>query len=439
MARASTSSRVLDYALRDERKTDWRHDLRHGRGENKDPDGSLLNAKIALSKAPEWDGVICYNEMQRQVVQVCHGPWESADRWGKKLPQPLPWSDLQTIRTTIWLQENAINLQTRVVREAVIHEASLNCFHPVKDYLHECCEKWDGEPRIDSWLNTYAKADRSEFVTAIGARWLISGVARIYEPGCKADHMLVLEGQQGIGKSSIAAILGGEYFTDDLPNLESKDAAMAVASHWIVEMSELTALRKSMVETVKAFLSRTVDKYRPPYGRDQEFHPRQCIFIGTVNDAKYLMDTTGNRRFWPVASGLRVEEWAATREALLRDRDQLWGEAVQRYRDGCKWHLDTPTLIAAAQVQQSARLEEDVWQDEIETAVAEMERELGYEGLTVGMVLKKLGKPKENWNHADSKRVQSVLRFLKFEPCEKRVREEDGKTRARLWKRQETR
>ena len=211
--------------------------------------------------------------------------------------------------------------------------------HPVRDYLTALV--WDGISRLDSWLITYLDAEDTPLIRAIGSRWMISAVARIMQPGAKVDHMLILEGPQGGKKSSaLKTLAGAEWFTDELAEIGSKDAAQQMRGIWIIEIAELDAISRAEVSRIKAFLTRTTDRYRPPYERYVVEVPRQCVFAGSVNPETYLRDETGNRRFWPVRCG------SIDIDALRHDRDQLWAEAVARYRQGAIWWLDEPELIA---------------------------------------------------------------------------------------------
>ena len=162
---------------------------------------------------------------------------------------------------------------------------------------------WDGVERLDRWLSTYLGAEDTDYSRAVGSRWLISAVARIFQPGAKADCCLILEGPQGIRKSTALRTIAGEYFTDELADLGSKDAAMQTRGVWIIELSELDNLSHAEVARIKAFMSRTTDRFRPPYGMRLVESPRQCVFAGTVNHGTYLRDETGGRRFWPVVCG----------------------------------------------------------------------------------------------------------------------------------------
>jgi len=406
--------------------TNWRTQLVYSRGENKAPDASLLNAVTALKLAPEWQRVIGFNELARSVYQIGTAPWNEGD-----LNKPTEWTDLMTIRVTEWLQSEAIMVKSTTTHEAIQRVADDRRYHPVLDYLQRVSRQWDGRERINTWLTEYCGAKDTDFTRAVARKWLVSGVARIYAPGCKADHMLLIEGKQGIGKSRAAAVLGGEWFSDDVPSLDSHAAAFAVARHWIVEMSELTAMRKSMVEVVKAFLSRTADKFRPPYGRELVNFPRQCIFVGTVNpdEGGYLTDRTGNRRFWPVScpEELRVEE-------LQRDRDQLWAEATLAYLARETWWMDSEDLKYAAAIEQEKRLEVDPWVEPIQRALVEMRQpEARHQakgpGVTTGELLAALGIPIDRRTRREDLRCATILRSLGYVSCKVRRLDENGDPR----------
>lgn len=175
--------------------------------------------------------------------------------------------------------------------------------------------------------------------------------------------MLVLEGRQGAGKSQALAVLGGPWFSDEMATLGSKDAAMLARAGWIIEVAELDALGRSEATAIKSFLSRSVDRYRPPYGRLVVEQPRQCILIGTTNSQAYLKDETGGRRFWPVRVG------TISLERLRNARDQLFAEAVARFRAGEPWWLIDRALVEAASHEQAARFTEDPWRATIEELV----------------------------------------------------------------------
>ena len=270
------------------------------------------------------------------------------------------WSDNFTSKTREWFETVAkIKPALGDVERALQTVARDNGFHPVREYFEPL--RGDGTPRLDTWLIDYFHAADTPYVRAIGPRWLISSVARIYEPGCQADHVLVLEGPQGKQKSTALRTLAvkDEWFTDRLSNLSSKDAIQEVAGVLIIELAELDILMRTKPAAYKAFLTRRHDRFRPVYGRHMVLWKRQCVFAGTVNppaNGRYLNDPTGARRFWPVTCRGRIDI-----DALRRDRDQLWAEAVVRYRRGDPWWLETEALERLAEAEQQARIAVDPW------------------------------------------------------------------------------
>ena len=250
--------------------------------------------------------------------------------WGDEPPDS-PWTDHHESLRRVWFQSEGINPAAGDVGRAVQAAARHNSFHPVRDYFDALV--WDGVPRLDTWLIDYFHAEDSPYIRAIGPRYLISSVARIYQPGCKVDHMLVLEGPQGKQKSEALRTLAvnDAWFTDRLSHVASKDAAQETAGVLIIEIAEMDALTRATPSAMKSFMTRRSDRFRPPYGK----HPitlrgSACSPAPSTRPRRrYLRDQTGARRFWPVACRGMID--LAGLEAA---RDQLWAEAVHRFKAG---------------------------------------------------------------------------------------------------------
>jgi putative DNA primase/helicase len=273
--------------------------LRHERGQHK---GELVacvaNAVTILTCDVRWREVLAFDEFEGAVVTLKVPPWHRQDRPAD--PKPGLWTDANTTRLRGWLaRELKLVLGKDDADSAIYVAAERRVVHPVRDWLASL--QWDGTKRLDTWLPRYLGADDTPFVRAAGAKFLISACARVFAPGCKADHMLVLQGAQGIGKSTaLAALVPIDAWYNDELDLESKDGKIALRGVWIIEASELASLRNAKTAAIKSFLSRRIDKYRDPYGRRDGRHPRMCVVASTTNEDAYLKDDTGNRRFWPV-------------------------------------------------------------------------------------------------------------------------------------------
>ena len=237
---------------------------------------------------------------------------------------------------------------TPTVRDAVYTLANHHQFHPVCDYLDSLV--WDGVPRINTWLIDYAGAEDTPYTQAVSCLPLLAAVRRVRRPGCKFDEMLVLEGKQGTDRSQALEVLAvrPEWFSDSrVFGLSGRDAIEALTGKWIIEASELDGIHINNLPSVKAFLSRVSDRGRGAYAHTTGELKRQCVFIGTTNDDKYLLDPTGNRRWWPVLTRKPFDL-----EALKRDRDQLWAEAAAREAKGESIRLPKELWAAAAEQQQ---------------------------------------------------------------------------------------
>lgn len=387
------------------------------------PERNEANVIIALSSDAIFAGVLAFDDFAQEIVVRQPLPWD-----GPTQTFPRPWEDADDVRTAEWLQLRGVNVAPLVVGRAVGAVAREHRIHPVRDWLDHL--RWDGIPRIQTWTSTYLGAEPTPFHHTIGALWMISAVARIFRPGVKADHMLILEGPQGARKSTAIKVLAGEdWFTDELPELGSKDAALHMQGIWIVEIAELDAIGRAEVSRIKAFLTRTTDRFRPPYGRYTVEVPRQCVFAGTVNPNTYLRDETGNRRFWPLRCG------TIDIAALARDRDQLWAEAVHLFREGAIWWIDDAAILAEAAAAQEARYQADAWDACIDRWLTHDTRSInrghaGYEDwqdeeferadpirdVSVGEILEgALGIEPAKWTKGDQMRVGAWLKSRDWE------------------------
>ncbi|EPO4312410.1 VapE domain-containing protein [Klebsiella pneumoniae] len=288
-----------------------------------------------------WTGVFWYDEFSGKIRVERETPWGEL---------PSEWRDEHDDMLAAWAEAQfGVAVGANIAAEAVQLLAMRDRRDPVVEYLKSL--EWDGVPRLDTWLLRLAGAQDTIFNRAAGKRTLIAGVARAFNPGCKHDPALVLEGPQGLRKSSLVRALApnGEWFTDRLDGeVGSKDSMQSLAGRWIVELAEMTGMTRGEVKAIKGFMASGDDKYRPSYGRRTVSHPRRCIFIGTINpegDGSYLTDTTGGRRFWPVKC-TQIDL-----ETAKAERDQLWAEAVALYQRGEQWWLTDEEEAEAKEVQ----------------------------------------------------------------------------------------
>lgn len=390
---------------------DWRDGLIRSNS-TWQPKPLLTNAGLALRQASEWTDRLAFDTFAQQITLCGAAPWEL-----NGVPPKRPWSDYFTALTCEWLQQQDIHVTPETAGLAVATVAQGQKFHPVHDYLRKCT--WDGLHRLDSMLSAYFGAEQSPYTAAVGARWLISAVARVYDPGCKADHAPIFEGKQGTRKSTAVSVLFSPWFAEDLGgDIGSKDAALQIAGRWCIELAELDSLERSEVSRIKAWISRRTDRYRPPYGKLPIDQPRQCVFAGTVNRDDYLRDETGGRRFWPIRCA------TIDVEGLARDRDQLWAEAAVRYHAGESWWLDQPDLSDQAEVEQGQRYSVDAWDQVISTYISEHFKE----EVTVQEVLRHaVGIDVGKWSRTDQMRVAKSLVSMGWA----KVRLRDGDVR--IW------
>ena len=370
------------------------------KGDRDKPRPVLANVLIALRCAPELGGVVLFDVFRNRVVKRKPPPWQP------NLAGDEEWSSSDDVHLAAWLQHRGINVSAEIVAQAVDAEARERPFHPVRDHLAGLI--WDGKSRLDGWMTKYLGAESTDYVKAIGAKFLISAVARVMSPGCKADNVPVLSGAQGIGKSSALRILGDPFYSDQISQFGTKDAAFELAGVWIIELAELEGMQGTNVAAIKAFISRPSDRFRPPYGRRVVSQPRQCVFVGTVNATDFLRDETGSRRFWPVACS-RVDI-----DGLAGVRDQLWAEARDRYLVGETWWLEDRAVVASAREEQQERYIEDPWHERI--AIFAESRET----VSQAEILEMLSIEAARQSPHDARRVKKCLRAIGWERYQER-------------------
>jgi predicted P-loop ATPase len=370
---------------------------------------NLANLILILEEAPKWKGVLAYNEFKACVVIRKRPPWVDE-------PLDSPWVDHHDSLCRVWFQRDAgINPAAGDVGRAVQAAAKCCKFHPVRDHLNALV--WDGTSRLETWPIVYLHTENSAYVRAVGPRYLISAVARVYEPGCQVDHVLTLEGPQGKLKSQLLRTLAirDDWFTDRLSHIGSKDAALDIAGVWIVEIAEMEALTRATPSAMKAFITRRSDRFRPPYGKHVVNLKRQCVFSATINPSKetggrYLKDPTGARRIWPVACRGMIDL-----QGLEQARGQIWAEAVHRFKSGAPWWLETPELEALAIAEQEARFVIDSWEDDVRDWVGDRTN------VSVAEVLEHaIGIASKHHSQAAQTRIVKILRdrlgFTKYRP-----------------------
>lgn len=380
----------------------------------------VLQKKLAnnwywmLRGHPDVRHVFAFNDISQGVFLMRRPPWET-DTDAPFRPRSLKESDIY--QAAIWLENKSLTLKKSDARDAIKSVADHRHFNPIKEYLQGL--QWDGVPRLAGGMyegaamphaaEEYLGAPPDAIFGTFLTKWHVSAVARIMRPGCKADCMLIVEGQQGRMKSTylraMATINGHEYFADGIGDITNKDSIMLMAGCWIIENAELAGFSRPELSHIKAWLSRTTDRYIPKFESEPREIPRSFVVSGTHNPSGhgYLKDPTGNRRFWPLPV-VQVDI-----DRVRRDRDQLWAEAMALYQAGHEWWL-TPEEEAACDLLTEERRAVDPWSYKIEEAVG-----MG-KSVTLKEVLEKLAIPAAQQNELTVKRIGDYLRGEKFRP-----------------------
>jgi len=329
----------------------------------------VANVITILTHHDQWRGVLAYDEFGEQMVARKPPPWDETEC---KHPRPGTWTDADDTRLDAWLQRHEQLHVKRAMGPLVDVVARRNAFHPVREWLDRL--RWDGVHRS---LTAYLDAQGP--MAELACRWmLVSAVARIYKPGCKVDTMTILQGDQGLRKSSaMKALYGPEWFSDTPIDLSNKDSYVGLRGKWCIEWAEFETSSRFEQGRIKAFCSSATDHYRDPYGRRARDVPRQCVFVASTNEFEIFKDATGSRRYMPFAVGEGIDL-----EAIERDREQLWAEAVEAYRAGEKWWAVTAEERELCRDEQEARYDADAW----EAVIMRWARTLTRERITIDEV-----------------------------------------------------
>jgi predicted P-loop ATPase len=381
------------------------------------PKATLHNTLVVLREHPAWAGLYELDEFANQIRLTREPPYGGSAR---------ELAERDAAELAAWLgnpAEIGMPVTSGLALEAITTIAARHAVHPVRQYLDGLT--WDGVERLPTVLPDWFEAPGNPYTERVGLCWLTSAVARVMCPGCKVDFMVVLEGGQGIGKSSaVRELFGAPWYAEQTESPQSKDFYQVLAGRWVLEIGEMQSFAKADLARVKQAITTQDDVYRPSYGRVARRFPRQSIFVGTTNEDEYLKDYTGARRFLPVRCR------SANVRGLIAMRDQLWAEAVERWRQGFEFWVLPPE----ARAEQEARYQHDSWIDPIREWVEGRGPPTAYPmGAPIGplartsvheTMTRALGVELAKHTRQDQMRVGTVLRLLGFE--RQRVRGPDG-------------
>lgn len=326
-----------------EENTQWMHRL------DMDDKGQYMqtidNVVLILDNDPFIKGRIAFNEFSNRLMKRDNLPWHSLENLG----EGDPWEDSDDASLRHYIEKAYGITHIQRVADGLAIVGKRRKYHPIREYLKGV--QWDGIPRVENLLIDYLGAADSSYVKIVTRKALTAAVARVFSPGIKFDYMLVMVGDQGIGKSHIISLLGQNWFSDSLNTVQGKEAYEQLQDAWLIEMAELSATKNAEAESVKHFISKRADSYRMAYGKNVKKIPRQCIFFGTTNDDEFLKDKTGNRRFWPVKVGvkpIKKSMWTEMDQYII---DNIWSEAMDIWEGGEKLYLEGKVAKEATRVQ----------------------------------------------------------------------------------------
>lgn len=307
------------------------------------PAKTIDNIIIILEHDPLLKNKLAFDEFANRGLVIGELPWDSRNRRRQ-------WTDVDDAGLMHYLEKTYSITGENKVLKAITLTAHKNAINDIKNYLTSL--QWDDVKRLDTLLIDYLGAQDTPYVRAAIRKSLCAAVARVMNPGCKYDYMPIFVGPQGIGKSTFLQKLGKSWFSDSLQTFEGKEASELIQGVWINEIGELNGMSKAETNAVKQFLSRSEDIFREPYGRRTSNYPRRCVFFGTTNDSEFLKDRTGNRRFWPIDTGI-IKPIKSVFTDLENEVDQIWAEAF------CYWQLGERLYLTGVEEEQSKQAQEE--------------------------------------------------------------------------------
>ena len=334
------------------KNTDWMAELEYDRkGAIK---STLKNIICILDNDPMLSGHL-WHDLFSGFDLVRNGlPWDR---------KAIQWGNRDDANLRVYLEENYGVTGKDKIKDAKDAVFTRHRVHPIREYLNSL--EWDGVPRLETLIIDYVGAEDTALNRAMTRKHFTAAVARVMNPGCKYDYCLIISGEEGIGKSTLFSVMGGEWFNDSLVTMEGKNGMEQARGGWVIELPELGSIKRSDVESVKAYISRQDDTYRPAYGTVVEKHPRQCVFCGTTNETYFLKGDTGNRRFWVMSVNEALRKYANVKDELTAVRDQMWAEAVEYWRRG-------ETLYLPGDLEKEARRKQAEYNDEADDPMKDM-------------------------------------------------------------------